>query len=463
MHQADDGDIYVERVNWAAGLYQRGDGWLPLRRETETIHVKDGPDVAVDVARTVHGPIVSRLDDASGLALARGFAPADLPQGPRAFLEAERAKTGAELLTAWSHYAGPSVNVCWADDSGSIGLKVAGALPRRRAGDGRFPVPGWVDTYDWDGTIPAAELPAISDPRDGIVVTANDDWSTSSRRLSYPGVYADSDRALRARQLATSLQRATVADMRAMQNDVYSAYAARIVSALRGIVMADPRAKKAMSVLARWDARAETRGPARLFYAFMKQIRAAATPQNAPVTWSVLERMIDGSGAQQYWGELQPPDGRTRANRIESALSKAMETVERQDGPDPAHWSFGRAHRLVYQHPFASALPPWVARRLAFGPVGLPGELHTLDVAWFPLRGDGYDVTQIPSARFIVDLASPDASRLVLPLGQSGQLFDRHGSDQMSAWSTGHDFALPFTAKAIQAATISTLRLVPGN
>jgi penicillin amidase len=95
--------------------------------------------------------------------------------------------------------------------------------------------------------------------------------------------------------------------------------------------------------------------------------------------------------------------------------------------------------------------------------VALPGEWHTLDVAGFPLRGDGYAVTEIPSARMIVDLSDPDSSRLVLPLGQSGQILDGHAKDQMHAWAVGADFPLPFSAKAVDAATVSTLRFVPAD
>jgi penicillin amidase len=173
--------------------------------------------------------------------------------------------------------------------------------------------------------------------------------------------------------------------------------------------------------------------------------------------------MIDGSGAQPYWDDPATPQIETRAGRIESAMAEALATVERAEGRDPKRWSFGARHRLVYEHPFASVLPLPIARRLAIGPVALPGEWHTLDVAGFSLRGDRFDVTHIPSARLIVDLADPDASRLVLPLGQSGQLFDRHGKDQLRAWSTGHDFPLPFTREAVDAATISTLQFVPGD
>src|SRR5262249_46685144 len=100
---------------------------------------------------------------------------------------------------------------------------------------------------------------------------------------------------------------------------------------------------------------------------------------------------------------------------------------------------------------------------LAFGPVELPGEWNTLDVAGFWLSSKDHDVKHIPSARLIVDLGDLDASRIVLPLGQSGQLFDRHAHDQLDAWSRNEDFPLPFTRAAVDAAAVSTLRFVPAE
>jgi penicillin amidase len=251
--------------------------------------------------------------------------------------------------------------------------------------------------------------------------------------------------------------------MRAMQNDILSPYAVRVVASLGKLTFSDPRAVRAAAILARWDARAETTGPSRLFYAFMKEARKAAGGGALRVTWSMLDRMIEGEGAQEFWDDPATSQVETRKQRLESALALSLATVEREGGVSAEHWSWGKAHRLTYQHPFASVMPPALARRLVFGPVALPGEWHTLDVAGFPLRGDRYDVSDIPSARLIVDLGSPDDSRLVLPLGQSGQLFDRHGHDQLQAWASGRDFALPFSAKAVDAATISTLRFVAAD
>jgi acyl-homoserine lactone acylase PvdQ len=48
-----------------------------------------------------------------------------------------------------------------------------------------------------------------------------------------------------------------------------------------------------------------------------------------------------------------------------------------------------------------------------------------------------------------------------LPLGQSGQILDRHAKDQLRRWAVVRDFALPFSEKAVAAATVSTLTFVP--
>jgi len=436
---------------------------------TETIRVKDSADVPLRILRTRHGPLLegAGLPPGYALARARAFGPEDARPGVRPFLDADRARSGKDLAQAWSAYRGPAINLCWADAQGHVGLRVAGAIPRRPTGDGRFPVPGWDRDEDWDGLLPAESLPAIEDPPEGFVTSANDDWSASGAPLPYPGLFAERDRALRSRELASALTRAEVADMRAMQTDLVSPYALRVVAALRELKLSDPHAVRAVAILSGWDGRATVRGPSRLFYAFMRAVcREVTSPlrrgtSGAWVTWSLLDRMITGRGGATLWDDPATPQRETRTGGIERALVAALDSVEREDGRDPRRWSWGRVHQLVYEHPFASVLPAVLARRLAFGPVPLPGEWHTLDVAGFDLDGDGYHVVHIPSARIVVDMGDLDASRIVLPLGQSGQLFDRHASDLLPAWSTGRDVPFPFHEAAVAKATLSTMRFVP--
>jgi penicillin amidase len=471
MNQADDADLYLEKVRLDEGTVLDGTSWVPMTRTAETIRVKGSPDVSLEVLETRHGPIldVPGLAPGYAIATARAFAQEGVRLGMRPFLDADRARSGEELAAAWSSYRGPAVNLCWADAAGHFGLRVVGAIPRRRSGDGRFPVPGWIRDEDWDGLIPPGILPEITDPPDGFVTSANDDWSASGARLPFPGLFAAPDRAIRARQLAGALRHAAVADMRTMQADVFSPYAARVVAGLLGLKLTDPRAVRAAAVLAAWDGRAALRGPSRLFYAFLKEVREEiASPlrrgtSGAWVTWSLLDRMITGRGGEALWDDPATPLRETRASVLERALAAAIDTVEREDGRDPRRWSWGRVHELAYEHPFASILPAVVASRLRFGPVPLPGEWHTLAVAGFRLEGDGYRVVHIPSARLVIDLGDPDASRIVLPLGQSGQLFDGHARDLLGPWAAGRDVALPFHEAAVAKAAISTMRFVPAE
>jgi penicillin G amidase len=60
-----------------------------------------------------------------------------------------------------------------------------------------------------------------------------------------------------------------------------------------------------------------------------------------------------------------------------------------------------------------------------------------------------------------MDLSDLDGARIVITTGQSGNPFDKHYNDQVDAWRRGATVPLPFTAEAIERATVSTLTLRP--
>src|SRR5690606_30712906 len=67
----------------------------------------------------------------------------------------------------------PAQNLVYADTAGNIGYQTPGKLPIRGAGDGAYPQPGCDSAYDWQGYIPFDELPSITNPKQGFIVTAN--------------------------------------------------------------------------------------------------------------------------------------------------------------------------------------------------------------------------------------------------------------------------------------------------
>jgi len=442
MGHVDDADLYQETIDPAAHTALRDGRPIPLQVREERIQVKGQGERSVSYYATDRGTLLGgfREKDGTWRAVALAFAAERTSGSLDAFSRAARAADAVALEDAWASYSGPAFNVCWASADGHTGLRLAGSIPRRRStsvDDRGFSL------EDWEGIVPDAELPRIVDPPEGFVASANDDWSAAGRGLPFPGDYASGGRVERIRDLLSGAHGATARDMNAIQNDVLSPYAVRIVRRLSGIEPLDGDARRARDVLRKWDGRASLTGPSRLFYAFLSDL---ASRGNLAGWGGVAEALED-------------PDPQL----VGSSLAASLREVERVEGVDPDAWSWGRRHTLTYDHPFSSRLPStlsFLRRWLDVGPLELPGEVHTIHVEGFRLGGEPR-IRHIPSARLVVDLGDLDASTLVLPLGQSGQFQDPHYDDQVRAWAEGRAFPFPFTTKAVDAAAASVLRLEP--
>lgn len=443
MAQVDDADLFRETIDAGSKAYLREGRFVPLEARTETIRIrgKDARDVVFYA--TDHGTLLGGFREDGALeAVALASAIPGMVDHLEPFRLAGRATTPEDLSRAWSSYRGSAFNVCWASMDGHIGLRLAGAIPARS----RSASEGDLATEEWVGIVPDPELPRLEDPPDGIVASANDDWSESGRTLPFRGFYATNDRVDRIRTLLSGEHDATAADMNALQNDVLSPYAVRVVRNLSRLSGLGGEAARARDILAAWDGEARTLGPSRLFYAFLSDLASRRKLRG----WKAVEEETATVSPEQ--------DG-----PIAQSLGAALERVEREDGKDPSHWSWGAVHTLRYEHPLSSQIPPalgYLRRWLDVGPIGMPGEVHTIDVQAFTL-GREPRIGHIPSARLVVDLGNVDASTLVLPLGQSGQFQDVHYDDQVHAWSRGRTFPFPFTRKAVDAAAVSVLRLSP--
>ncbi len=451
MAEVDDADLFEEVLDPTRRAYRRGDRWVSLESREETIRIRGVAERKVRFFATDRGTLLGRIPGAGAeiRSVARRFAPAEAPTGIVAFWKASRAADAAELEAAWAHYRGTAINVCWASLRGAIGVRLAGSVPIRAA------PPEVPSRDDWVRVAGQGDLPRIVDPPEGFVATANDDWSAAGRKLPFAGSYASGDRVGRIRELLAPLRAATPADMNAIQTDVLSSYALRIVGSILGIEPRDDEARRAVDILRAWDGRAERRGRSRLFYEVLRQLATTSRFDR----WATLDAALLGPAAE--WDDPGTPRVETRDDAVSRALASALERVEREDGTDPERWNWGRTHTLRYVHPFSSRIPlPLLRRPLDVGPLELPGEVHTVQVQGFRLAGEPR-IRHIASARIVVDLGNPDASTLVLPLGQSGQFQDSHYDDQARSWAGGTTFPFPFRRSAVDATSASTLRLVP--
>lgn len=454
MQQADDSDLVLERQNPPL---------LEIREET--IAIRGGESVRETFAESARGPF--RASPAAGrFGVSWAWAARAHPISLTAFLDFDRARDAADLARAASRYVGPPINVVWAEAAGAVGMLTAGAVPVRTRGDGRLPTLADGETPPWSGTVPFSELPRIDAPEEGFVASGNDDWSASGRPLPYPGHYAGIERVERLREVLSGLDRSRLEDLRALQNDVVSLWARRVSRDLARIDPGSDDARRAVEILAGWDGRVDASGPAALFFPFLAELRArtfagresrAGSP--LPAGWDTLAALLRGE-ADALWDDPGTPEIERRDAILRESLEGALREVEREDGPDPGSWSWGRRHRLSLTNPVLDAIP--LARALA-GPrdLELDGEWHTPRVAGFSLAAKEARVRHIASARILVDLADPDRSRAVLPLGQSGQIGAPNRFDHLDAWIRGEDHPFPFTRPAVDRESASRLTLAP--
>ncbi|HET8975512.1 MAG TPA: penicillin acylase family protein, partial [Solirubrobacterales bacterium] len=170
---ADCQDLFVERVR-DDGTYLFREEWLPLDVVEEEISVRGSEEpVPITVRSSRHGPIVNEqlgIDAESPVALR--WTALDAPSVSPAHFEVLEPRSGPELVEMLRPVAMPVVNLIWADRE-SIGYKLIGHLPKRAGDCPDLPKPGWTGEFEWHGLVPYEELPELTDPEDGYLVTAN--------------------------------------------------------------------------------------------------------------------------------------------------------------------------------------------------------------------------------------------------------------------------------------------------
>ncbi|GIE84359.1 GNAT family N-acetyltransferase [Actinoplanes regularis] len=162
---ADYQDLYFEELRETPeGLQARGPaGWEPVHRHQETISVRDGDPVVVDVVETARGPVID--GDLSLRTPAR--VASDL--GFDALLPLLRATTADEVADAFAGWVEPVNSVLVADSGGRLLQLTAGRVPLRDDRNRQVPVPAWEPRHEWKpGWVPPFRAAAAS------AVNAND-------------------------------------------------------------------------------------------------------------------------------------------------------------------------------------------------------------------------------------------------------------------------------------------------
>ena len=209
---------------------------LPATHRAETIKVRDGKDVTIDVVETQHGPVIAGDPDE------RHRAGAEIRPVRRTRTHRSTAccrccapNRSSNYTRATRGFALMDHNVVAGDTSGKIGHRVRALVPARPRSNGWLPVPGWTGEHEWNGMVPFEDMPHAIAPDSGMIVTANNRVVTPERE---PYLSTDPMPPHRTRRIwlrLNELKRPSPEQMPAIHRDLLSIPAIEIRERLRAI------------------------------------------------------------------------------------------------------------------------------------------------------------------------------------------------------------------------------------
>ena len=461
-------DLYVEQFDANdSSAYQTETGLRNAELRVEEIAVRNpsaaaGTDtVHVEVKTTRHGPVIFESRP-TALALRWTALDTDIIDLDT-FLALNRARNWNDFVAALSHYGGPPQNFTYADTAGHVGFYSAGRIPIRQTGDGSVPYDGPTGEGEWVGFVPFAELAHAFDPPSGVVVMANQ----RTVGPDYPHHLTHNWRVpYRAHRIKTLIdeqikgkQKLSVDDFLSIQGDSYSypdaLFAREVVELAKPLISSSEEWRQISEIFAPWDGVSSAESlvmplVTEMRKAFRRHILTGklGVDRASLYEWRNEATFIDRIITERpcHW---LPAEFESYESLLLECQREAVSNLAKLLGPDPKQWTWGRLAQVRFPHPLEKLGPGGAVFAVAALPQNTGGSMPTVNA--------GSRV----SMRFIVDTGDWDATRLCLPLGESGDPSSVHREDQMDEWYKVSPRVIPFNESSIASAARSTLVMNP--
>jgi penicillin amidase len=430
-----------------------------IRSRRERIKVRWWLDRTVTVRDSPLGPVISdlpQLGRAGKPPFALRWVGHEHGDEISAMLRVQRARNWSEFRAAFATFAVSAQNMLYADRAGNIGQVMATMLPVRL----RMVPPDMIlDPADpasqWHGIAHALQLPAAYNPRAGLLASANNRPTETPFPVGY--VFSPDDRVSRMQEMMAERRTIALADLKAVQLDVYVKSAVTLRDAylrelrrLRIAAGGDANAALVLTLLEQWDGhyRIDARGPVafELFHHYFQHAHYVRRygEQAAEIMFGIaaMPRMLLEDLPHTPEAELR------------TDLAAALGRTGKRIGSF-ANW--GEMHRLGLAHPLAFV--PVIGGKYRFGDMPAGGSSESL-MKTAHSSGDQRHFARFgQQARFLADMSDPDSSYVVLLGGQDGWINSTTALDQVGLWRRGEYVQLPLRLETVRTQFGRVMRL----
>ena len=486
----DVSDLFIERIHPDDPLLYEVDGeWLPMSTRTEIIEVADADPVEITIRETHHGPVISGIyepvDELEGggvveipqpHAVSLAWTALYTTRNLEAVLEIVLARSWEEFRSGAALFDMAPQNMVYADADGNIGYQATGLIPIRGAGDGRYPAPGWLSEYDWQGFWPFQTLPWSLNPSSGMVVAANQPLARPDLVSHIGSDFDYGHRARRIHQLLADSLPLDLLGMSAIQFDHQDPSAGFLVPALAALPARSEDVAVMQELLTEWmrgerPGQMDSHEAAAAAYAATWRHLLALTFDELPEGHEahggsrfveVVKDLLE-SPEDPWWDRVGTERRETRDDVLQQAMEEAHTELVELLGDDPQAWRWGDIHTGVFNNSSLgeSGISPIEAlfNRRNNNVSGGSGIVNATQ--W--IASEGYETEGVPSFRMVVDLGDPDSSLAIHAPGQSGHAYHPHYDDLLEPWAAGLMQPFPWDRSTVESLAESTLVLRPGS
>ena len=464
----DQQDLYVYELNPAnKNEYKYHNQWEPFRVIHEEIRVRNKSAVPVELRFTRHGPVIYVEEEKNRAFTVRTgwLEPGSAPY--MASLAFMRAQNFEQFKKALGGSGSPPINYVYADVKGNIGWAPMGFSPIRPNWDGLLPVPG-DGRYEWAGHWSGDQLPRVYNPASGYITTSNEmnlppNFPYRERKLGFE--WSPPFRHQRIDEVLSSHHRISIEDSMALQNDVVSIPACRLMLLLKSLHSEDAATEAALKLLRTWNGALDSDSP----QAALEEVwfsRHLGPTFNEAVLSKAAAEIVERCDPRTMLDALEHPETRFRGNPTEqrdrvllTSLGAAYREMEKLEGTDSSRWQWGKLHFNLCEHALSPILDEQTRARINVGSIPKHGGPYTVNASGY--RTSDFRQTGGPSARLIIDVGNWDNSKAVNHPGQAGDPDSPHYRDLAPLWRTGQYFPLLYSREAVENATEKKIELVP--
>jgi penicillin G amidase len=406
--QVDTEDFYLlEETEEGTGyLYQGEVNDYEIREET--IEVKGGETITLEVKESVYGAVVSDVFGIEQPVASKSLGLEPVDGLIEAFTGINQASNWQEFTTSLESVVNPISNFVYADVEGNIGYIAPGNYPIRQPGHtGEYPILG-TGEFDWQGFIPDAEIPQLYNPESGYIVTANNRITPDNYPYQINGNFDPGYRAERITELIESKDKLSLEDMQAIQLDRVSLVYRDFQPLIEELTPTSQRAEQWQQRLLEWDG------------------NILPDSQEASVfeAWYVeLTRIPSEETGIEFWNEARYLQEAVTPEQAATALEAALARL----GTEIPEW--GEIHQTSFE--------PLVPEIATTEPLQVPlgGDLFTVNVS--PYSSTDFNSSFGVSYRQIIDFSNLENSVYVTPPGQSADPDSPYYDNQLELWQEG--------------------------